>query len=209
MKWNNSMGSYKAYISLGATCQTAYQLKRLGLRRCAGPLDWFVSDSADGLVRLIQNRFQGFMELHNLEPIGATDDCFVIRDNLYGVESFHDFSRSLPAEHWQIAYPGFKATISRRVDRFLKTVKNTPVLFVRTKTEKKEAQQLRTALQPIIHDKSRFLIVNFHPDNREDVVYEDWKLDKVFPVIVPGGTDWKGSDQAWDTCMKGLKLGPR
>jgi hypothetical protein len=206
MKWNDSRGSYKAYISLGSTCQTAYQLKRLGLRKYAGPLDWFVSDSVNGLIRLIENRFNGFMDFNNLQLIGSTDDCFVIRDNMYSIVSFHDFPRSLSLERWWDAYPRFKETVSRRVNRFLKTVKNKPILFVRTQTEKKEAQELHAALNTLIHDRSQLLIVNHHLDDRKDVVYEDWGLDKVFSVTVPKGDNWRGLDRAWDKCMRELKL---
>jgi hypothetical protein len=204
MKWNDSRGSYKAYISLGSTCQTAYQLKRLGLRKYAGPLDWFVSDSVNGLIRLIENRFNGFMDFNNLQLIDCTDDCFVIRDNMYSILSFHDFPRSL--ERWWDVYPRFKETVSRRVNRFLKTVKNKPILLVRTQTKKNEAQELHASLKTLIHDRSRLLIVNHHLDDRKDVVYEDWGFDKVFSVTVPRGEDWRGLDQAWDKCTRGLKL---
>jgi hypothetical protein len=68
MKWEECSGSYKAVVSLGSSCQTAYQLKRLGLRGHAGPLDWFISQSAKDVVRLIRNRFKGFMSMNNFNP---------------------------------------------------------------------------------------------------------------------------------------------
>ncbi|MFK7691267.1 DUF1796 family putative cysteine peptidase [Paenibacillus sp. HJGM_3] len=204
MKWHDSIGSYEACISLGSTCETAFQLKRLGLRKYAGPLDWFVSDSIGGLVRLIDHRFNGFMEFSQLELIGFTNDCFVVKDSTNHVVSFHDFP--LYAGQWEEAYPAFKETLNRRVDRFLKTIHDQPILFIRTQTKRKEAQKLHAALKTLMHGESQLLIVNNHQEDRKDVIYEDWGLDGINSVLLPKGEDWTGLNQAWDTCMNGFKL---
>lgn len=208
MKWRDSLGGYKAYISLGSTCQTAYQLKRLGLRTYAGPLDWFVSDSIGGVVRLIDHRFNGFMELNQLELIGTTYECFVIRDNAYDVISFHDFPLHLTADRWRDAYPEFKQKLNRRKDRFLRTIQSQPILFIRTNSTRKEAQELHAALKRHMHRKFHLLIVNNHEEGSKDVIYEDWGLGGISSVLLPKGEDWRGFNQAWDTCMKGFKLKP-
>ncbi|UKS23930.1 papain-like cysteine peptidase [Paenibacillus sp. HWE-109] len=206
MKWRDSLGGYKAYISLGSTCQTAFQLKRLGLRKYAGPLDWFASDSIDGVVRLIDHRFNGFMELNQLELIGTTNECFVVRDNANDVISFHDFPLYLTADRWREAYPAFKQKLSRRVDRFLRTIQGQPILFIRTNSKRKEAQELHAALKRLVHGKFQLLIVNNHQEDREDVIYENWGLGGISSVLLPKGEDWRGFNQAWDTCMNGFKL---
>ncbi|MGQ7885899.1 DUF1796 family putative cysteine peptidase [Paenibacillus sp. WC2504] len=206
MKWRDSLGGYKAYISLGSTCQTAYQLKRLGLRKYAGPLDWFVSDSIGEVVRLIDHRFNGFMELSQLELIGTTYECFVVRDNGSGVISFHDFPLYLTAGRWREAYPAFKQKLNRRVDRFLRTIQGQPILFIRTNSTKKEAQELHSAIRRLKHGKFHLLIVNNHQKDSKDVIYEDWGLAGISSVLLPKGEDWRGYNQAWDTCMNGFKL---
>ncbi|MBA2936861.1 hypothetical protein HZF08_00915 [Paenibacillus sp. CGMCC 1.16610] len=206
MKSRDSLGGYKAYISLGSTCQTAHQLRRLGLRKYAGPLDWFISDSTGEVVRLINHRFKGFMELSQLELIGTTYECFVIRDNASGVTSFHDFPLYLTAERWRDAYPAFKEKLNRRVDRFMKTMQGQPILFIRTNATKKEAQELHAALKRLKHGKFHLLIVNNHQKDSKDVIYESWGLGGISSVLLPQGEDWRGSNQAWDTCMNGFKL---
>ncbi|NOU67025.1 hypothetical protein GC096_23555 [Paenibacillus sp. LMG 31461] len=206
MKWRDSLGGYKAYISLGSTCQTAYQLKRLGLRKFAGPLDWFVSDSIGGVVRLIDHRFNGFMELSQLELIGTTNECFVVRDNANDVISFHDFPLSLTAGRWWEAYPAFKQKLNRRVDRFLITIQGQPILFIRTNSNRKEAQEIHAALKRLVHGKFHLLIVNNHQEDSKVVTYEDWGLSGISSVLLPKGEDWRGFNQAWDTCMNGFKL---
>ncbi|NOU98633.1 DUF1796 family putative cysteine peptidase [Paenibacillus planticolens] len=206
MKWRDSLGGYRSYISLGSTCQTAYQLKRLGLRKYAGPLDWFVSDSIGGVIRLIDHRFKGFMELSQLELIGTTNECFVVRDNANDVISFHDFPIYLTAEHWSDAYPAFKQKLNRRVDRFLRKIQGQPTLFIRTNSNRKEAQKLHAALKRLMPGKFQLLIVNNHQDDRKDVIYEDWGMSGISSVLLPKGEDWRGFNQAWDTCMNGFKL---
>jgi hypothetical protein len=206
MKWRDSLGGYKAYMSLGSTCQTAYQLRRLGLRKHAGPLDWFVSDSIGGVVRLIDQRFKGFMEPNQLELIGTTYECFVVRDNATDIISFHDFPLYLTADRWRDAYPEFKQKLNRRVDRFMRTIQSQPILFIRTNSNRKEAQELHAALKRLMPGKFHLLIVNNHQEDRKDVIYEDWRLGGISSVLLPKGEDWRGLNQAWDTCMKGFKL---
>lgn len=48
-------------MSLGYNCMVAYQLKRLALRSFSGPVDWVIIHEARDLIRLLDNRFQGYM----------------------------------------------------------------------------------------------------------------------------------------------------
>jgi hypothetical protein len=204
MKWNDSVGTYKAFISLGSTCQTAYQLRRLGLRKFAGPLDWFVSESVPDVDRLLRNRFRDFFELNRLQLLGAVQDCYVVKDTGYNIVSYHDFSLHLPDYRWTEAYSPFKEKMNRRVEAFLSMAKTGPVCLVRTQTSRSEAKQLRSALNKVMSGKYRLLIVN-NADVRE-VIHEDWGLRGICSVSVPKGADWRGSDRAWDIIMNGFGL---
>ncbi|KIL40370.1 hypothetical protein SD70_14130 [Gordoniibacillus kamchatkensis] len=206
MKWSDCAGTYKAFVSLGSTCQTAYQLKRLGLRKFAGPLDWFVSPSVPDVARLIQNRFTNFFELNRLQLLGTDLDCYVVRDAGYGIVSYHDFPLSLPEYRWTDAYYPFKQKMDRRVKAFLSMAAVKPICLIRTQTSRSEAEQLRAALNSVMPGKFRLIIVN-NADVHE-VRHEDWGLADVCSVSVPKGADWKGSDRAWDEIMKGFKLAP-
>lgn len=207
MKWNDCAGTYKTYISLGSTCQTAYQLRRLGLRKFAGPLDWFISNSVPDVARLIRNRFNGFMELDRLRLLGTDLDCYVVRDDKYDIVSYHDFPLSLPVFQWTDAYPAFKQKMDRRIHAFLTAAKSKPICLVRTQTTKPQAEQLLAALNTVMAGNFRLLIVNNTAYLRE-VRHEDWGLQGVCSVSVPSGIDWKGSNQAWDEIMQGFKLKP-
>jgi hypothetical protein len=204
MKWKDCIGKYTAYISLGSNCQAAYQLNRLGLRQFAGPLDWFASESVPGLVQLLRNRMKGFMEFKNLQLIDTAQDCFVVRDNVYNIVSFHDFPVHLNVDGWWKAYPAFKEKIDRRVLRFWQMISNKPVLFVRTDTTMKEAEQLTSALNTLTYGNFRLLIVNNHLYHPPAVLEEEWRLDGVCSVTVPQGFDWRGSNEAWNAVMNGF-----
>lgn len=202
MKWNDCIGAYDAYISLGSTCQTAHQLKRLHLRKFAGPLDWFISSSVTDVAHLIQNRFNGFMELNSLQLLGTEPAHYIVRDNNYDIVSFHDFPLIY---RWTDAYPVFKQKIDRRVKALLTAAKKDLICLVRTDTSKMEAQQLYTALKTIMPGKFRLLIVN-NMDTNQDVRHEDWGLPNICSVSVSKGADWRGSNPAWDQIMNGFKL---
>ncbi len=126
MKWDEAKGKYKAFISLGSTCQTAHQLQRLGLRQFAGPLDWFISPSVPDLAKILQSRFKSFMEWSNLQLIGVIDNHYVVKDTVYQIESYHDFPFTAP---WGVPYPQFKEKLSRRVNRFFEDNQLRPHLL--------------------------------------------------------------------------------
>ncbi|WP_158602361.1 DUF1796 family putative cysteine peptidase [Cohnella endophytica] len=204
MKWNDGIGAYGAYISLGATCQTAYQLQRLQLRKFSGPLDWFISRTVTDVSRLIQNRFYDFMEFDRLQLLGTNADHYVVRDNNYNLYSYHDFPIIY---RWTDVYPDFKQKMDRRAKAFLAAAKNGPLCFVRTDTSKSEAQQLYAALKTTLPCKFRLLIVN-NIDGYHEVIHEDWGLPSICSVHVYKGADWRGSNPAWDRIMEGFTLKP-
>ena len=112
LDWNQNRGTYHAFISLGAMCQTAHQLNRLKLRKFSGPLDWFISFSSPKLSQLLNARFNGFMELNHLRLINIVDNHYVLRDMKYQIDSYHDFP--IPYNPNQL-YPQFKDKLDRRV----------------------------------------------------------------------------------------------
>lgn len=104
------------YFSLGRYCAVAYHLRRLGLGQVAGPLDWMGSDDPDGLIRLLRNRFDGFMSPENLLVIGKHMGYWVVVDRRYNIRTAHDF----PVDPLQpISQPGAQATQDRGLPRQL------------------------------------------------------------------------------------------
>jgi hypothetical protein len=205
MKLSEVKGAYDAVCSLGANCQTAYQLRRVKLRRTAGPLDWFVSQSMNGVIRLIRNRFNGLMERQSIQLIGPLQTCYCFKDSVYQLYSYHDFPLTSPPEKWDESYPPFAEKITRRAKRLLNLASfSDRLLFIRIQATIEEAQQLKAALQTIVEHEFRLLIVNYHSDLRTDTIEQAWNLDGICSVILPKGPDWRGFDQAWDYILDGV-----
>ncbi|MFD2612387.1 DUF1796 family putative cysteine peptidase [Paenibacillus gansuensis] len=195
-----SLSSYKDIISLGSSCQTAYQLRRLQLRTFAGPVDWNITQSAAGLIRLLEQRFQHFMDPGQVQMIGRAQLHYVIRDTAYQVDSYHDFPFTVPDHLWNQNYGQYKAKVDRRVQRFLHTLQSSSsLLLVRTATTKEQGEAIQKALHPMIKTANYLLLlVNDHEDQgRQDVIYNRWGNQHLHEAILPKGADWRGEDRAW------------
>lgn len=202
MRWHDCAGAYKAFVSLGSTCQTAYQLRRLGLRRFAGPLDWFISRSASDVSRLIRNRFGGLLDPHRLQVVGVDQSHYIVRDDGYNLESYHDFPLIQP---WNDAYPDVARKLRRRAQALMAAGAGGPLCFVRIEASEPEALQLHRALASIAPGGYRLLVVNFKDDYH--IRHEDWGFPGIASVSIPRGHDWRGSDPAWSEIMRGYSAG--
>ena len=195
-----SLNQYHDIISIGSSCQTSYQLRRMKLRKESGPFDWFISTSVPGIVKLFHNQFQYYMESDQLQLIGKAHQHYIVRDTHYFVDSYHDFPFTHHENLWNQEYAAFKQKIERRVQRFLNTLAQSPsIVLVRTQMTKEEALQLHQAIKPWIGTSDYCLLaVNYHEDwARTDVVREDWGLDHIKAAQIPKGEDWRGADAAW------------
>ncbi|WP_340004022.1 DUF1796 family putative cysteine peptidase [Paenibacillus sp. FSL K6-0276] len=196
-----SLGQYHDIISIGSSCQTSYQLRRMKLRKEAGPFDWFISESVPGLVKLFNNKFQYYMDFDQVQLIGKAHQHYIVRDTHYNIDSYHDFSFIQPESLWNQEYAAFKQKIERRAQRFLDTLAQSPsIVLVRTQLTKEAALQLLQAVKPWIGTSDYVLLaVNNHEDwSRTDVVSEEWGLEHLKAVRIPRGEDWRGADGAWE-----------
>ena len=194
------LNQYHNIISIGSSCQTSYQLRRMKLRKESGPFDWFISASVSGMVKLFQNQLQYYMEFDQLQLIGKAQLHYIVRDARYNVDSYHDFPFVQQDDLWNKEYAAFKQKIDRRVQRFLNTLAHSPsIVLVRTQMTKEEAVLLHQAIQPLIGTSDYILLaVNNHEDKeRTDVVSENWGLEHIKAASIPKGKDWRGADASW------------
>lgn len=198
-------GAYDAVFSLGANCQTAYQLRRLGLRHAAGPLDWFISSSHSGLISVLQNRFEDFMKLDHLKLVGQFKTCYCIKDEKYEIFSYHDFPVELPPDRWADAYPDFHGRQVRRQERFLQAASMMGrILFVRLNSTPEEALQLRQILSDLTTHQFTLLIVN----TRQVAVQEiSPKFNQgMVTAELSKGSDWRGDDGGWEQLLQSITI---
>ena len=196
-------GRFDLVVSLGQSCQVAYQLKRRGLRSKSGPFDWFTV-SIDALLSLLTTDFRDFMLRENLVVVENRSGKLVVRDTLTTVRSLHDFYSESKETSEIVGYEAFRLKIDRRVASFRKDIASSPsMLFVRYGITREQSIALYSLLDEIRHGKRTALLVAADSDEME----EDWQLDNIYPVRLrfPKGR-WKGNNKEWDKALGSVKL---
>ncbi|WP_217596401.1 DUF1796 family putative cysteine peptidase [Cohnella sp. GbtcB17] len=199
-------GEYDGIFSLGELCLSSIQLERCGLRPFAGPLDWMSTPKLADVNRLLENRFDGFMDRDHLTYVDhASDKLLLVKENVYNAFSNHDFfvHRNTPAlleDHSAV-----KLKYERRAARLLdKAASAKRLLFVRCGGSMEEAIGLQKALSGLVSHEYRVLLVN-HTDVAT-LTETAWPLERVCTVELPGHPDviWKGNNAFWDTMLSGI-----
>ncbi|USB31886.1 DUF1796 family putative cysteine peptidase [Paenibacillus sp. YPG26] len=198
-------GTYDALFSLGANCQTAYQLRRLGARHAAGPLDWFISSSHRGLIAVLQNRFEDFMKLDHLKLVGQFKTCYCIKDEKYDIFSYHDFPVTLPPDRWTEAYQEFQSRQLRRQERFLQTASRAErILYIRMGSTLDEAIHLQQILSELTAHSFTLLIVNTGHKTTQKICPEF--KQGIIMAELNKGSDWRGDDQGWEQLLQDIVI---
>lgn len=116
-----STDKFAQFISLGPACHVASSMGAYGLRSWSGPFDWLVTRDLDKVLQYIENDFEGFLTLSNLEPI--SENAFM--DKSCGFEFLHDRDR-LPWDD----YVKLQQCYNKKIKRFLNAEKE-PCCFIR------------------------------------------------------------------------------
>lgn len=118
------LDKYKHFISLGFFCSVALELERIGLRDCASPFDWCISEWG-GVERAIDTHFKDFLEYENMYQNRKKRKNYM--DMEYGIAFFHDFNNYQPLKK-QIKK--VRQKYNRRIERFYMNIQE-PTLFIR------------------------------------------------------------------------------
>lgn len=209
---------YDLFVSLGSACDPAAWLRVHGLRRFSMPLDWVVTNTLNDLKRLLENRFEGFMELEALRPIDGSanfhdednplppgtvaDTTHFVLDERYKVISVHDF-KNIPGQPWHAVYPTFKEKLESRIERLLTALSECDsVLFVRWAGQTSDAVALHPVLSTLTSGRADLLVLQPLPD-AHSVGDRDIGVDGVCVVEVPNAP----ADKAiWDEVLQGMSL---
>jgi hypothetical protein len=115
----------KTFISLGSFCGPALQIKQLGLREAAYPLDWMLSVNGKKLIELLDEDFAFF-----------TDECFLKTHPTSGILLHLHYCLEFTHEEYTIGpfrnMEQLKEKYNRRIERFRK-LRNCPnkIYFIR------------------------------------------------------------------------------
>jgi len=200
-------GKYDDIFSLGQLCYISMQLEKNGLRPYSGVLDWVGSPNLSSVNRLLRNRFEGFMDRHQMECIGtAGDKLYLVQDKLYDIYSNHDFFIAQNDPKLLEAYPSIKTKYDRRVARFLEKADTAErLLFVRSGGTYEEAEELQEILDDLVRNDYVLLFLN--PGQADEIEENDWPLERVCSVNVPHVDKlWNDSDHIWKELFAGIEL---
>ncbi|MNJ30693.1 hypothetical protein D3C77_253010 [compost metagenome] len=205
MKLSEIQRPYNFVMSLGYNCMVAYQLKRLSLRSCSGPIDWVIIHEVKDVIRLLDQRFNGYMEEASLEIIGRHNGFFSVKDTVYNAHSFHDFPCS-DDQQMITNYYGYKEQLARRINRFLDLASQSDsALFVRERCSYEEAIRLKESLTPFVKGKATLLVINYTKEGR--LVEHEWVDDGICSVDVNLEIDDELlRDSFWNDAFKGISV---
>lgn len=190
---------YDVVVGLGSCCQTAYQLYRLGFRGVAYPFDWLVL-SFNGLYKILENRFLGFLGREDLE---LRRDKYIL-DKRYGVKLLHDFKYKKDfvwLEDYQVHYDKYW----RRINRFLELMQSgKQVLFVRRECRKEQAIKLQKMIKRVYPGLEFGLLIL---DETEEIK-NGWNLLGIWNEYLRQRNpyEWHGINEEWDRVMSNFKI---
>lgn len=194
---------YDAIFSLGSNCSVAHQIKRHRCRKCAGPLDWVVTQDAGTVVNLLRCLFSDYMLYGNLEILGEHNNCYKVRDKKYDIISVHDFEKDKPLRS---TYEKFRFKMNRRINRFFEMVSSLDkILFIREHATFDEAIKIKSVIDVFKPNNNHELImVNCHYHNH--LMYFNCVNDIPFYDILQVNDIWAGYNHHWDVILNDVVL---
>ena len=228
MKINELNNEYTAVIGLGYWCDVAGHLKNHNLRTFSGPFDWVLTPSLSDINRVLEARFEGYMDMNNLEFIAhgeiALDDndqvmdsvhrTNIIRDKYYRITSVHDFPLQ-QGQDWKVDYLSFKAKLERRINRFLDICRSaSSLLFIRLEATIEETIRLYEILSGLCGGQVHLLTINTVEGLnhlRENDLGIEGNVFMEIPLISSGNfhnlADVKHSNpHDWDLILRNIKV---
>jgi tetratricopeptide (TPR) repeat protein len=148
-------------VSLGESCEVAFQLRQHSGDNTAHFFDWLVTPAA-GLIRTISENFPPFPP-ENLSLVKPDDRTGFVIDAVTGMQFPHQFPRRgvlIPRDFLK-DYDIFAAKFEHLARRFRETVRSRPVTFVRRDLSREMALELEGVMRARFPTADmRFLYLN-------------------------------------------------
>ncbi len=193
--------SYDQIVSLGYSCQVAFQLEHNGVRTLAHPFDWFHTP-IESLLKFIANEGKNFFDLDKIYVMGAYPGDparLQVYDTVYGIISYHDF---LSFPHLS-NYAEIKAKYDKRIKRFFNLLQsNQRVLFVRQDVSKEQAEYLDEVLHSTYPNLSYTLIAI----NNTEEYKTPWNSPRIENFYMESIGDWRGNFLRWQDILSQFKI---
>ncbi|MHC2833014.1 DUF1796 family putative cysteine peptidase [Bacillus sp. F9_6S_D1_P_5] len=209
MNLSNIKKEYNAVFSLGQNCWPAWALYQFELSPFFGVIDFMLSPSLEKVNVLLQNRFESFLKFENLSFISFWDDGakLRLRDNLYEIDSCHDFKTDVNTPASWPSYSEIKLNYEHRITRFLTTIEiEKSILFIRTGGTYEEARSLEHILSQIV--KHNFSVLLLIPEDVPTITQEDWGLQNICVIKCPIMDVYQYNEGFWNDLFDGITIRP-
>lgn len=187
---------FQKVISLGPSCETAWQIRQVVDQPEAYVFDWVIAP-ASSVAQAIRTDYAKIVEPDRLvfKSDAGLDHPYVL-DTATNIEYHHDF-RNEP--DFMETYENVKGKYDYLIDRMRKTLDRSAVLFVHVADDRAEAETLRDAIVDRYPELS-FKILSVEIKGRElDLVEEG----DIIRANIPGrGTTWQDRAGEWASIIK-------
>lgn len=190
-------------VSLGNTCQTAYQIRRLlPQQQEAYFFDWLISPHA-ALIATLKEGFSGFQKQKNLVLLSTLSNPIIL-DELYGFEFHHDFHST----NWRLSLNDVNQKYMALAERWRRLMTSgANILFIRQDAlgdipigHIEEINKTLAQLNIAGNYKTVYLHFN---RGKEPEINENPQFERI-SLPQPDPWEWKGSDGDWDALASRL-----
>ncbi len=190
--------SFSKVISLGPSCETAYQIRQIVEQEEAYVFDWVIA-SARSVAQAVGSDFSGFIhpEALSLEGLTNADHPYIL-DRVSGIEFHHDFAN----DHDFInGLADVQAKFNYLINRMRSTLSSDiAVLFIHHLGSDVDAVHLRDAIVARF-PKLKFRLLELTIGSATDLSFDD---EIVFGNIPGYGTTWQERTVQWEAVLDKL-----
>lgn len=203
-------GASPLFVSLGETCQTAYQIRRFSGRDDALLFDWLITP--DDAYKSLLADDDAFFRPQNWELVERGG--IRLRDKATDLRYQHEFAvldpetHIIDADQVEAHLPTAKSKFLYLKRKTLQYIQKAPdVYLVRYERIKdwaeaiERAEDIRNHYLPL---NPAIKVIVASPDLRKEIVSSDFFLCKI-----ADSPDWSGDDASWDQMFKRVLLARR
>ncbi len=171
-------------ISLGIDCSIAYQLiTRNNTNYYNSPFDWIYSENLNDVIKLIDNKFDGFLDINNYNIVKCESNKFGLDDALNEVEYSNFIMKHkyykirLPHELYDLGdIYKFKERYGKLINYFYSLDElNEKIIFIRL-GKNKDHDKL-SELEQVLNKYFNNFIIRFV--NISNITTASWKKDEI------------------------------
>lgn len=198
-------------VSLGADCQTSYQLRKNFLQIKSYPLDWLYSNETNLIAMLAKDNFKDFLNKDYLVITSheANGDLH-ISNTKYQINLIHDFK----GDKIENDYETNKEKYTRRINRLLRDIQNSNkilLVYLSRNANNEEIKNLHSTFKEKYPTKN-FYLYWIYPSKQDEIIQEeiDSKIFKIYLNNIDLEKDendrWKGNDKNYYELYKDISL---